>query len=86
MGKDVVADRKAEKVRRRVQHQERATNNFGQAARDFIEGHAKPKTRGWQGTARLLGLDPDGEVIRGGLADRWEDRPVAEITVTTSTR
>ena len=80
MGKNVAADVKSEKVRRRLQRQESATNNFAAAVRDFIEGHAKPKTRSWRGTARLLGLDPDGEVIRGGLCDRWEDRPVTEIT------
>ena len=80
MGKNVSADVKADKVRRRVQRQESATNNFAAAVRDFIEGHAKPKTRGWKGTSRLLGLDPDGQVIRGGLCDRWKDRPVTEVT------
>ena len=78
-GKDVISDLKVDRERSKVQHQERVTNNFAQAVRDFIEGHAKPKTRRWEGTSKLLGLDPDGEVIKGGLVDRWGERPVAEI-------
>ena len=79
MGRDVMSDQKVAKVEMLVKHRERVANNFGQAVKDFIEGHAKPKTRGWQGTAKLLGLTPDGELVKGGLADRWGDRPLAEI-------
>ena len=78
-GRDVVADHKAEKHRRRAEVVERAANTFGQAAKDFIEGHAKTKTRQWQATARVLGFAATGEVIRGSLADIWADRPVADI-------
>jgi integrase len=57
---------------------------FGSVARRFIEEHAM-KNRSWRAnTARVLGLDypRDGgnpALIKGGLADRWRERPVAEI-------
>jgi integrase len=50
-------------------------------ARQFVEEHARPKTRHWRETARLLGLDPDLdlELIAEGLALRWADRDVRSI-------
>lgn len=59
-----------------------ADDTFGAKARDFVEQYAKKKTRRWQGTARLLGLQPtaDGlDIIKGGLADRWRNVAVSEI-------
>ena len=61
-----------------------SSDKFGGAALDFVEQHAKRKTRRWEDTARLLGLKPEGdgggfETIKKGLADRWRDRPIAEI-------
>ena len=57
-----------------------AANTFAAAARDFIEGHARKKVRRWHELARFLGLRPDTlELIPKGLADRWAERPVAEI-------
>ena len=61
-----------------------AANTFGILAPQFIEEHARPKTRRWRDTARLLGLryPKDGgepEKIAGGLLQRWADRPVREI-------
>jgi integrase len=82
MGRDVVADLEASKRRQRSEQDIRAKSTFGTAAHDFIEGHAKRKTRRWQEQARLLGLRPTAkglEVIRGGMADRWGDKPIAEI-------
>jgi integrase len=35
--------------------------------------------RRWKEQARLLGLQPTGEVIPGGLAQRWADKPLAQI-------
>jgi integrase len=81
-GRDVVADHDAAKRRQRSEHATRAKSTFAAAARDFVEGHAMKKTRRWQEQARLLGLQPNAEgleVIRGGLADRWRDKPIAEI-------
>ena len=57
----------------------RVADTFASSVKDFIKGHAKPKTRGWRGTAKLLGLSAEGEVIKGGLVDRWANRPLAEI-------
>lgn len=80
-GRDVVADHDAAKRRQRSEQATRAASTFGAAARDFVERHAMEKTRQWRSTARLLGLDPraDLEVVVGGLAQRWADKPVAEI-------
>jgi integrase len=81
-GRDVVSDLAAAKRRQKSERETRSAALFGRAAIDFIEGHAKKKTRRWQEQARLLGLTPttDGlQVIRNGLADRWKDRAVASI-------
>jgi integrase len=88
MGRDVIADHAAAKHRRRAEGQQRAANTFGEAARDFIEQHKVRRTgrrpRRWREIARVLGLDyPAGggepSAIKGGLAERWSDRPIAGI-------
>jgi integrase len=80
MGINVVAEWKAVTHRRKVERQERTANAFAPLARQFIEQHAK-KTRSWSTSARLLGFKPQTlEVVKGGLADRWGAKPVAEIT------
>jgi integrase len=78
-GIDVVQRYRAEKHRRRVNIVEAAANSFGAAARDFVEQHAKPKTRGWKETASNLGLDADLNVKSGGLAHRWAARDIKTI-------
>lgn len=81
-GRDVVADFDTAKRRRKSDFLARAASTFAAASRDFIEGHAKKKTRRWQEQARLLGLRPsaDGlETIHHGLADRWSEKPVSDI-------
>src|SRR5262249_6370577 len=45
-GRDVVADHKVRKHRRQIEIVEATANSFAAAARDFVEQHAKPKTRG----------------------------------------
>lgn len=59
------------------------SDKFAGSALDFIEQHAKRKTRRWRDTARLLGFAPQEgdvlEIIKGGLADRWREKPVEEI-------
>jgi integrase len=82
LGRDVVSDYDASRRRQRSEHETRAKSTFVAAARDFIEQYASKKTRRWRETARLLGLrpTPEGlEIIRGGLADRWGDKPIAAI-------
>jgi integrase len=79
-GRDVIADHNTAKRRRRSEYADRTANAFGAAAKAFIEGHAK-KTRSWATSARLLGLKPASlEPMKGGLAERWGAKPVAEIT------
>jgi integrase len=78
MGRDVVATQH----RAKSEQDARGADTFGQAAVDFIEQHAKRRTRRWAETARLLGVKPEGdalELIPRGLADRWRDRAVREI-------
>jgi integrase len=82
-GVDVAAKHVAEKRQKAQTTKDAAANTFAALARRFIDDHARPKTRRWKDTARLLGLDyQDGgepQVIKGGLAARWHDRNVAVI-------
>jgi integrase len=79
-GRDVAADRRAQRHRLHAENKERTANTFASAARMFIEEYARPKTRRWFETAPLLGLKPDDlQAIPGGLADRWADKSVREI-------
>jgi integrase len=83
-GRDVVSDYNAEKLQRRAAIEEKA-NTFTTAALGFIDEHARPATRHWRETARNLGLSyprDGGEPteIKGGLASRWRDKPIGEIT------
>jgi hypothetical protein len=83
LGHDVVADHQARRHRQRTEIKERAANTFGAAVRDYIAEHARPQTRNWLETARLLGLryhgDGEPEEAKGGLAQRWADRSVTDI-------
>jgi integrase len=91
-GIDVIADHKAAKHRRRAEIAERAATSFAACLHDFIVEHRVAKwgtrPRRWRETARTLGLNyPPGsdpaitqpQVIKGSLADIWDDRAVAEI-------
>ena len=88
LGRDPAADRIAEKRRVRTAAGRRAANTFGPAARDFIEQHTVKRTserpRRWREIARVLGLDypavgGEPSTIKGGLAERWSDKPIAKI-------
>ena len=84
MGRDVVADYDASRRRQKSEHESRAKSTYPAAAKDFIEQYASKKTRRWRETARLLGLayPPTGGEptrIKGGLCERWNDKPIAEI-------
>jgi integrase len=91
---DVVAERKAEKLRQRDAAVDRAASTFGAAIRSFFihyktsAKHGGKRPRRWREDASLLGLkyplnaDPkttEPEVIPGSLADVWKDRPLADI-------
>jgi integrase len=79
MGNDVVAQRQRERQEREV----RALATFNEAALHFTEQHIRPNMRRWQQNSQLLGVDlgEDGqlELVPGGVADRWRDRPIREI-------
>jgi integrase len=81
-GLDVIAERRAAKHRQRTELADKNGKTFAAAARTFIEEYAKPQTRRWYETARLLGLDPiDDELktIPHGLVERWADKAVGDI-------
>lgn len=80
MGRDVIADYVELKQRRRTEARTRTENTFAVTVRHYIDEHARPRTRRWKETARVLGIDPTTlTLVAGGLADRWQDRPVTEI-------
>jgi integrase len=90
-GIDVVEHYKAEASRKRAAAADEAANTFGGAAKEFFIHHTTKwgtRPRRWRDDARLLGLrwapgsDPaevEPEIIRGGLADTWSSKPVAQI-------
>jgi integrase len=75
-GRDVIAESKRAKAERKTAD----ANTFARAAADFVEQHAKRRTRTWREKARLLGIQADGRIIPKGLADRWGERAVATVT------
>jgi integrase len=83
-GNDPAATKREAKRTRKLGVDER--DQFGTVARQFIERYARPKNRSWEQTARRLGLRPATddrgklEAIKGGLAQRWGNRKLAEIT------
>lgn len=92
LGNDPVADKKAEKLRRRSAITDAAATSFLASARYYVEHGRRKRTAkgiarncGWRATAAVLGLayPEDGgtpTLIDGGLAERWSDKPLAEIT------
>ena len=88
-GIDVIAQYNTGKERSHADIKESAANTFAPAVRDFIDNYTAGKTdrkpRRWRETARILGLDypidgGDPTVIKGGLCERWAEKPIADIT------
>jgi integrase len=89
-GRDPAAEHQAAKQAARVVHAAHEANTFAAAARQFCDEYKAPqkkrKPKGWRETARYLGLKylPDGSgdptMIPHGLAERWRDRPISEIS------
>jgi hypothetical protein len=83
LGRDPAALHQQAKAERRGE----APETFAAKARQFIDEHQVKgrKPRGWREIARILGLDyPDDDggtptQIKGGLAERWAERPLKEI-------
>jgi integrase len=91
LGVDVIAERKAQKHRDKTAALHRTANSFAMAAQEFFVDYKVrrwgTRPRHWREDARLLGLvwasdDPTLEptTLRGSLAERWRDKPVAEIS------
>ena len=78
-GHDPVADHKARKHRARVEVEDRAATTFAAVGCRFLDEHARVETRRWRETAKLLGFEYDGTIIKGGLAERWAAKPVRSI-------
>lgn len=84
LGHDPVADHKSRKQRQRDAVEDRAANSFAALVRRFADEHARVRTRRWRYTIRQLGLaypkdGSDPVETRGGLVQRWGDKPVREI-------
>jgi len=83
-GVDVIANHHAAKARKSSGIIDKQTT-LPRHVRDYVEEQARPKTRRWRETARMLGLDyplkGEGEpdVIKGGLCTRWRERLPASI-------
>jgi Phage integrase family len=73
LGVDVASVRRANKIHNHA-------DTFGAAVHDFVNDYAKPRTRQWTRTAKLLGLSDDGSTVPDGLVDRWGARPVKSIS------
>jgi integrase len=79
LGEDVIAAHKARRQRR----SDEASLSFAALTKKFVEQHARPNTRSWRESARLLGLhyNDDGgppTEIAGGLVQRWSKGAVTE--------
>jgi integrase len=93
-GIDVVAEHKAAEQRQQTATADRAANSFAACVREFFAEHRTSHKRGaqrprrWPENAAILGLrwspgsDPatvEPDIIPGGLAQVWADKPVTEI-------
>lgn len=85
LARDVIADQKADRHRRRAEIEQRQKENFESSAKRYVEEHARKRLRGWRDRARRLGLSysPSGDEppdqIKGGLAERWAERTLRDI-------
>jgi integrase len=81
LGKDVINDHHSAKRRRKSEHEQRSVQGFAAAARRFILEYAKPSLRTWDTSARQLGFNPrTTDPMPDGLAHRWRDKLVSEVT------
>ncbi|MGJ5095621.1 tyrosine-type recombinase/integrase [Bradyrhizobium oligotrophicum] len=83
---DVIAVQRSDRHRKRLQIAERSANSFADAAKLFIQERTTRKTgekpRRWIEEARLLGWDfseDEPAMVKGGLADRFRDKPVLDF-------
>jgi len=89
---DVIADRKADKLRHRTAAADRAANTFGAVVREFFiqyrprsgmlalaAGVRMPAL--WDCSIRPTAIPAKvtPEVVKGGLAETWADKPITDI-------
>ena len=82
-GTDVIVARKVAKLAARRKAIDDADNSYPVLLRRYVEEHARPHTKRWRDTARMLGLRyQDGEmlIIPNGLVERWAGKTVREIS------
>ena len=91
LGIDVIEERRTAKLRQRDANADREASAFGRALIEFFVDHKTRKNerpRRWREDAAQLGYrfkpnsDPavdEPEVIRGSLADVWQDKEIASI-------
>ncbi|CAN1721172.1 Tyr recombinase domain-containing protein [Hyphomicrobium sp. 1Nfss2.1] len=78
--------REKRKAKTAVKQGNTSDDTYPEIAKQFVVRYARPKNRSWKESARLLGLKPDPShpdaftSVRGGLAERWADMTVSEIT------
>jgi integrase len=77
LGQDPAVEKRQEKVKASSEY------SYADAVADYAD-HISRNRREWKETAAVLGLKPDEEgglkPTKGGLAQRWSDKPVAELT------
>jgi integrase len=85
-GADVISDRKADKIKQRLQIAADQENDFTALARRYFEEHARHKQRRWAKWARYFGLvyregQAEPTIIPNSLCDprRWGARPTDKI-------
>ncbi len=78
-GLDPVREKRRARAAAKTAQTAEAASSFGVLARLFIQDHARPRNRGWEETARLLGLDANLAPIPDGLAERWAAKQVSDI-------
>jgi integrase len=77
MGKDPAAEKRQERINA-------SDYTFADAAKDYVEHAVAKDHRQWRDKAALLGLKPDADgklkPTKGGLCERWRDKPLATLT------
>jgi len=88
---DVIEEEKVKKLRKQTATADREANSFAARVREFFTDYRTKRNirpRRWRDDAGVLGLryppgsDPsitEPEIIKGGLAETWANKPVTEI-------
>ena len=90
LGRDPAAERRVERTHAALASLDAGARNFARGAADYYRDEAvgRKHNRSWRENARLIGLEyqtdderaEEPKLIPGGLAERWRDLPVSDIT------